>query len=222
MSAEIWKPVRGHEGAYEVSDHGRVKSLGRTVWRKVGKGSAPDRPLPVYHAGRVLRPGRSSNGYLTVHLGGKSVPVQWLVAEAFIGPRPEGLLVLHGDGDRQNNRPQNLRYGTSLENAADKAAHGRETRGSQYRSAKLHEWTAGVIRSLKGFWSQSELAMLFGVSPAAVQAVHDGRTWRHAPAVDQGTALEWFWSFGPAGAEPITEDLKWNARRELDRRRAAP
>ena len=219
MSGEIWKPVRGHEGKYEVSDQGRVRSLDRTIWRKVGKGTEPDSSIPVYHAGRILRPGRSSNGYLTVYLGGRSVPVQWLVAEAFIGPRPAGLLVLHGDGNRQNNRPQNLRYGTSLDNAADKAVHGRETRGSQYRSAKLHEWTAGVIRSLKGLWSQSELAMLFGVSPAAVQAVHDGRTWRHAPDVDRKDALEWFWAFGPAGAEAITEDLKWNAQQELERRR---
>lgn len=147
----------------------------------------------------------------------ESVTVQHLVAAAFIGPRPEGMLVLHGDGCRTNNTAANLRYGTHSDNAADAARHGTRTRGSSCRSAKLDEWTAGVVRALKGVWSQADLAMLLQVSPAAIQAVHDGRTWTHADPVSRGTALDWFYSFGPAGTHTPVND---NAQRELGRRAA--
>lgn len=210
---EVWKPVVGHEGAYEVSDQGRVRSLDRDI-RLAPSHQAPS-GCTIHIRGRTLRPGLSSNGYLTVAIERESVMVQHLVAAAFIGPRPEGLLVLHGDGCRTNNAATNLRYGTYAENAADAAEHGTRTRGSSYRSAKLDEWTAGVVRALKGMWSQADLAMLFQVSPAAVQAVHDGRTWTHANQVSRETALDWFYSFGPAGSHTPVND---NAQRELDRR----
>lgn len=212
---EVWKAVVGREGEYEVSDLGRVRSLDRRVRL------SPSRQAPngctIFVAGKTLQPGLSSNGYLTVSIGGESIPVQHLVAGAFLGSRPEGLLVLHNDGCRTNNAASNLRYGTAAENAADSVKHGTRVRGSKYRSAKLHEWTAAVVRALKGHWPQSDLAMLFDVSPAAIQAVHDGRTWTHAPIITRETALAWFYSFGPAGTHTPVND---NARRELERRRS--
>lgn len=217
--AEEWRAVVGYEGRYEVSDHGRVRSLDRLVRISPSQQSRCGHLTAL--AGRTLRPGRSSNGYLTVNIDGESRLVQHLVAKAFIGSRPSDALVLHGDGDRTNNRLKNLRYGTYADNHADMVAHGTRVRGSAYGSAKLHEWTASVVRALRGVWPQSQLAMLFDVSPAAIQAVHDGRTWLHAPDISREVALAWFWSFGPAGAETVTPDLVWNARRELERRDAA-
>ncbi len=222
MSVERWLPVVGHEGRYEVSSLGRVQSLDRTVQISPSKQSPTGHS--VFAPGQLLRPGRASNGYLTVTIDGKSWPVQWLVAAAFIGPRPDGLLVLHGDGNRQNNADWNLCYGTHEDNAADALLHGRRTRGERFSSAKLTDLSAAAVRALKGRWPQSELALLFGVSPAAVQAVHDGRTWKHVVPLTVIEALDWLTSFGPLGTiEQEVEDWRYdqafpNARRELDRR----
>ena len=161
---EEWRPVTGYAGLYEVSDLGRVRS---------------------FHTGtaHLLRPGRSSNGYLTVclQLNGDrySFPVQWLVAEAFIGPRPMNHEVCHYDNNRRNNIPGNLYYGTSKQNAADQIRHGTRLRGSQKRLAKLTEKTVREIKPLLYKISQSALAERYNVSPAAIQAIADGRTWRH-------------------------------------------
>lgn len=103
---EIWKPVVGFEGKYEVSNRGRVKSY-------------------VRKKGELLKPGFSSTGYLTVALGrGNSRTLHSLVAEAFIGTRPEGYEVLHADGTRTNNCVSNLSYGTRADNIQDSIKHG--------------------------------------------------------------------------------------------------
>ena len=157
----------GREGEYEVSDKGRVRSLDRVVMRHM--------------KGRVLRPGRSSNGYPSVVMGQKdSRTVHSIVAAAFLGPCPAGQQVRHLDGDRANANLGNLLYGTPAENRADADRHQTSVRGSGYRTARLNEAKARAVRALKGKVSQSELARRYGVSPAAIQAVHDGRTWRHA------------------------------------------
>jgi hypothetical protein len=85
----------------------------------------------------------------------------------------------HDDGDRQNNQLANLRWDTRLANADDRRKHGTKLLGSKYPTAKLTEETAAKVRGLKGQVSQSRLAIMFGVSPSAIQAVHDGRTWKH-------------------------------------------
>ena len=164
---ETWIAVPGREGEYEVSDLGRVRSLDREVIHQM--------------KGKLLRPGRSSNGYPSVVMGQKdSRTVHSIVAAAFLGPCPAGQQVRHRDGDRANPAVVNLLYGTPVENRADAERHQTVVKGSQYRSAKLTEAKARRIRALRGKVSQSILARRFGVSPATVQAVHDGRTWRHA------------------------------------------
>lgn len=116
MSPETWRPVVGYEGYYEVSERGRVRSMTRLDnhgRRKVG---------------RVLRAGVAGNGYLLVSLWRDGIAasrtVHSLVAEAFIGPRPEGMDVCHADGDRLNPVATNLRYDTRSANLADAREHG--------------------------------------------------------------------------------------------------
>jgi len=162
---EIWKPVVGFEGAYEVSDHGRVRSLDRVVTHRL--------------KGRILRPGIASNGYPTVAIGGKSRTVHSLALRAFDRAPLKGEVTRHLDGDRKHSTLTNLKYGTPTQNRADTDWHNRSPRGSGYRSARLNEQTAAEVRRLKGVVPQSELARRYGVSAAAIQAVHDGRTWKH-------------------------------------------
>lgn len=112
VTVEAWRAAPGYEGRYVVSNLGRVRSL-------------------VRGGDRLLKPGLASNGYVTVCLyaqgasRGVSVPVQWLVAGAFLGARPGGLHVLHENGDRVCNHVGNLYYGTRSENMYDITRHGR-------------------------------------------------------------------------------------------------
>lgn len=109
---EEWRPVPGFEGRYEVSSHGRVWSH-------------------IRH--RLLKPQPRGWGHLYVTLGGRGYGVHQLVALAFIGPRPEGQLVRHWDGNHLNNHATNLRYGTQLDNMDDQRRHG-----TQFWANKTH------------------------------------------------------------------------------------
>ena len=106
MTEEIWKPVVGYEGLYEVSSYGRVKSLDRYVKYSDGR---------IYlHKGKVLSLAKDKNGYFVVSLyfNGKhnTIKVHRLVAQAFI-PNPDNLPeVNHLDEDKTNNRVENLEW----------------------------------------------------------------------------------------------------------------
>ena len=107
---EIWKPVVGHEGAYEVSDLGRVRSLERIISVPNRWGSLSLRTVKT----RVLRNNDNGSGYLQVQLssGGERQPrlIHRLVAEAFLPPEDGLVFVNHKDGDKANNRLENLEW----------------------------------------------------------------------------------------------------------------
>jgi len=116
MAREIWKLIPSQPG-YEVSSHGQVRSVDRTVQTVKGPRSV---------RGRVLRPGKSSNGYFTVACGsGNSRLVHELVLETFVGPRPDGKISFHRDDIRTNNTQGNLTYDTPAANNKNITFHGK-------------------------------------------------------------------------------------------------
>lgn len=128
---EEWRAVVGHEGAYEVSNLGNVRSLTRLVTQMSRWGSR----VQYLRKGQALAPVRVPNGYLHVALSGTQVAVHTLVLEAFAARRPAGMQCAHNDGDRSNNALSNLRWATPKENNADKRQHG--TAGGHWGS-KTH------------------------------------------------------------------------------------
>lgn len=118
MSAERWLPVVGYEGLYEVSDLGRVRSLPR-----ISTGKHQHR-VPGKIRPQSTKPG---TGYLSISLTREGSSATWnvhrLVAEAFIGPRPDGMDTCHFDGDKTNNAASNLRYDTRGNNLRDSVRH---------------------------------------------------------------------------------------------------
>ena len=165
-----WLPVVGFETTYEVSDFGDVRSLSRTVAARLGH-----RPI----IGKVLKQKTSAAGYRCVQLCDgrriKDARVHRLVAEAFI-PKT-GYLVRHIDGDKKNNRLDNLAWGSQLDNEADKRRHGRIIYGPKHHNAKL---TADLIRQIRSSaktdlqWSKE-----LGVARNAIYSVRKGLTWSH-------------------------------------------
>ncbi len=136
MTAEIWKPVAGYEGLYEVSDLGRVRSLDRLVVEKSGK----RRPVK----GRILRPGVSrSSGRRSVALRPRGPAptrrVYELVLEAFVGPRPPGMVACHNNGDAGDDRLANLRWDSWSENHRDTVRHGRNAHANTTHCPRGHE-----------------------------------------------------------------------------------
>lgn len=136
---EEWRPVPGYEGHYEVSSEGRVRSLRREVYSDRWKGyrTLSERIMKTSTAGTM--------GHLKVSLHKdrqrKQFGVHVLVALAFIGPRPEGMDVMHGDDDPTNNRLENLSYGSRSENNRQMVERGRHRGASKTHCVNGHEYT---------------------------------------------------------------------------------
>lgn len=140
QSTELWEPVAGYEGFYEVSDQGNVRGVDRID-------SAGRR-----WKGRTLKPKTHRNGYLCVHLwregSGRMHYVHRLVLTAFRGSSDD-MQACHNDGDCTNNRLSNLRWDTASENAYDRVRHGTHwatershcPRGHALEEPNLVAWT---------------------------------------------------------------------------------
>lgn len=132
---EEWRPVVGHEGSYEVSNLGRVRSLDRMIYFPDG------RKRRSY--GRILKPWSSKKcGHLKISLGSKTrYLVHVLVLESFIGPRPSGLVACHNNGIGSDNRIENLRWDTYRENNLDLTRHGTHFQAKKTHCPHGHEYT---------------------------------------------------------------------------------
>jgi hypothetical protein len=106
--------------------------------------------------------------------------VHTAVCIAFHGPRPDGLIVRHLDGNLLNNQAHNLRWGTQEENEADKILHGTAPRGENHGAVKLTEKQVKEIRSAPDRWGiNQELASRYGVARSTISNIRTGRNWRH-------------------------------------------
>ena len=161
VMVEIWKDVPGFEGYYEVSDLGNVRRLGKS---------------------KLLKKTVNKDGYhqYCFSVMGKHFNVcgHQLVALAFIGPRPQGMIPLHKDGNSTNNTPGNLRYGTNKENTADAVKHGTLPMGQSHGMSKLTEQQVSAIRASSGI-TQNELAALYRVSNGLISQIKSRRIWKH-------------------------------------------
>lgn len=125
---EVWKPIKGYEGLYEVSNLGRVKSLPKVVDLRRAKQNRVE---------KFLRPIPDGKGYLMVWLFKDQVKKMWkvhrLVADAFI-PNPHNKpQVDHINADKTNNRLCNLRWCTEKENSNNPI--------TAKRNGDSHRWT---------------------------------------------------------------------------------
>jgi hypothetical protein len=153
---EQWKRVKGYD-KYEISDQGRV-------WSE--------------YRGKLLKPTRERSGHHHVMLHRRESPREWLpkvhllVLESFAGPRPEGMIGLHLDGDLGNNELSNLKWGTRAALTAKLTEQNVISIRERYAKGKVNKAHKVTLK---------ELAREFGVTHPTIQRVVKRKTWRHLP-----------------------------------------
>jgi len=159
---ELWRPIKGYEELYCVSDKGRIKRKG----------------------GRILTASFNAQKYHHVSLSKnnekKTQRVHRLVASAFI-PNPENkLFVNHKDGNKINNRVDNLEWCTLQENFDHAVKNGLTARGVRQHSSKLTDEKVYEMRKLhKRGATATELSKIYGVGLSNTCDVLKGKTWKH-------------------------------------------
>jgi len=110
-SNEIWEPVKGYEGCYEVSNTGKIMGIERMVVTKSG--------LRIIKS-RLLKPRLNNYGYMEVRLtkNGKTTTtfIHIIIARSFIPNPLNKLEINHVNGIKTDNRIENLEWCTHLEN----------------------------------------------------------------------------------------------------------
>jgi len=179
---ETWKPVTGYEGLYEVSDLGRVRSLGRPY--RMRNSQKRDVIMDCRKPARILKTG--GRKYAQVGLydssGKKRLwAVHRLVAEAFLGPHP-GLEINHINGDPTDHRLTNLEWITHAENIIHSRRVLGKCCGETWHKSKLTE--ARVMELRRAYASGEPItpfAREFGVSVTAACNAAKGKTWQTVP-----------------------------------------
>ena len=149
QSLEEWRPVLGYEDHYQVSSEGNVARIAVSGARTVKK-------LTVHR------------GYLVVALwkenSGKTHRVHRLVAQAFI-EGDHSLSINHKDGNKQNNRPENLEWVSLAENTRHQWDTGLANPSGCYRPEKVPlEQRAEICRRVLAGERQKDIASDYGCS----------------------------------------------------------
>jgi hypothetical protein len=185
---EVWKPVNGYSH-YEVSNHGRVRSITHTTLSNTRWGTLRE----LVHEGRMLKitHPKSGYGYAEVKLCedgvAKTTRVHVLVANAFLGKPPKGKSnVLHKDDDPRNAHVLNLEWGSQQDNLTDMRLKKRTKVGSAHGASYLTEKDVRrIVKLLNKGSSCLGVANEYGVADGTIRSIRDGVTWSHV------TGFEW-------------------------------
>jgi len=165
---EIWKDVVGYEGLYQISSHGRVKSF-QPRWKK----------------DRILRPLIGLYFFFTLTKNGvpKTNHLHRILMMAFKWVDGcENLTVNHKNGNKLDNRFENLEWCTTSENILHAFESGLTVapKGSKRWNSILSEQDIPAIRkmNLEGVKIKS-IASQYNVTEGAIYGITRGVTWRH-------------------------------------------
>ena len=171
---EEFRDIAGFEGCYQISNHGRVKSLERVIIKRDG------RRQPCKE--RIMKTSFCTD-YPSIVLkrNGKNVSytIHGLVLRAFVGDAPEGQEACHGDGNKYNSHLSNLRWDTPLNNHADKLRQGTQAKGERIHKAKLTATQVLAIRADPR--NAADVARAYSLTHRNVRLIRLRKTWKHLP-----------------------------------------
>ena len=176
LESEEWRPIIGFEQTHLVSSLGRVKRVAKTVKTSDGKSWRLQE--------KIVTPRVSNWGYVRVALvDGRKIfyrSVHRLVAMAFVDG-DSTLTVNHIDGNKQNNRYDNLEWVSLSENVRHAFRTGLKSvkSGQESHAAKL---TAEMVDSIKKEYCPGKVGYItlgkkYGVTSSNIRQIIKGRTW---------------------------------------------
>ena len=167
QTVELWKEIEGFGGKYRISNYGRVFSS---------------------KTGKFLKPDVTADGYLRIRLSNKNHPkalmVHRLVLECFVAPCPGSEYQSnHKDGNKQNNKFDNLEWVTASENSFHAVKLGLKImpRGEKHYLTKFKPNDIKRIRSLRGKIFSKNLGEEYGVKGVTIRAIWGRLNWKHVP-----------------------------------------
>lgn len=185
---EIWKPIGGYEGLYEVSSFGRVRSVDRMIYHSGFE-------KKIFRHGKILKPGISKYGYYRVRLSkgdkGTVVSIHRLVGLAFLNNPNNYSQINHKDENKKNNCVNNLEwcdakynvnYGTRNQRLSESMKGKNKGKRPSIRTefkpghvpwmkGKSNIWAARAVRCVndgKVFSSMKEASENYGITPQNV------------------------------------------------------
>lgn len=166
----VWKDIPGLDGLYQASSDGEIRSLDRRQYNPLTKGFS-------VHKGKVIKQGISKDGYRLVWCK-KTLQAHRLVCAAFHGVAPfEGAEVCHANDIRDDNRAENLSWGTRQSNAAEMAERDR-VKGEKHPRAKLTAFQVFMLREIPSYRGiNNDLAAAFNVSRGTIITMRSGQNW---------------------------------------------
>jgi hypothetical protein len=179
---EKWRPCRVADGLLEVSNLGRVRSVDRVLEiagrTRLGHSQGNFR---AKQPGKLIAQCKTKSGYLEVALQVDRVRrkhlVHRLVGAEWVPGHFEGAHIDHINGDKTDNRPENLEWVTASENTRRQWETGLvDLRGERHPSAKLTNLQSHAIVLLyQHKFPPSQLAEWFGVSTALIYKLSAGK-----------------------------------------------
>ena len=174
---EEWKSIEGYDGAYEVSNYGKIRSLDRYI-------SGPF-DSKRFIKGVEIKSCLTGSGYLGFNLvkdgKSKTSKVHRVVANAFIENEHNKPEVNHKDGNKHNNHVSNLEWVTKGENQSHAYKSGlRCSKGINNPSSKLNESNVkNILKLLNRGVTAKRIAKAICVAESTIGRIKNGQKWNH-------------------------------------------
>lgn len=183
---------RVNNGGLCSAHHSRLREYGDPlagppVRRKTPPGLSPEQAF-AYYMGTELPAARhcwlwlgtiTPTGYGVVMVRGKNIQAHRLSYTIFNGPLAADQIVRHTCDNPPCVNPHHLAAGSQAQNMQDCTDRGRQALGSALPISRLTPEIVREIRGLRGRETQQAIADRFGVHPGTIQALLDGKTWKH-------------------------------------------
>lgn len=125
-----------------------------------------------------------NNAYPTVRVGDKMMLLHRIAYEHFNGDVPDEMCVLHACDNPSCSNPSHLFLGTRIDNAKDRNAKGRQSKGSNRPLAKISEEDIPMVHIMRSQGAlQKEIAQRFGISQSLVGKILNNKRWVHCASV---------------------------------------